>query len=233
MNMKNRMQQGFTLIELLVVITIIALLASLTMPALSKFQERGNITKGISNARQIILALKLYASDHGSSYPDSASTDGEGTEASDANTAFRQLFIEETIDSEAIFGCPISPYNPDGTIGSDDQKTQALEQKENHWMMTKGLSDSASGSIPLIMENSITAEWNPQWDNNLKGQPRRGRAWSTGIIIGLNDGSAQIMPLASKKGQQGLKEVDGKNVFTQQEDDEGNTNFEVLDILGE
>lgn len=232
--MKTRLRQGFTLIELLVVITIIALLASLTMPALSKFQERGNITKGISNARQIILALKLYASDHSSSYPDSASVEGEEgeSEASDANTAFRQLFVEETLDSEAIFGCPISPFNPDGNIGSDAEKTQALETKENHWMMTKGLSDSASGSIPLIMENALSADWNPKWDNNLKGQPKRGRAWSTGIIIGLNDGSAQIMQLQSKKGEQGLKETDGKNVFTQQEDEEGGTSFEILDVLG-
>jgi prepilin-type N-terminal cleavage/methylation domain-containing protein len=229
--MKTRLQQGFTLIELLVVITIIALLASLAMPAFSRFQERGNITKGISNARQIVMALKLYASDHGGSYPDNAKTGENEEKAKDANEAFRVLFKEETLDSEVVFGCPVSPYVPDGNIGSDEEKSKALEQDENHWMLTAGLSDSASGNIPLVMENATTADWDPEWDNSTKGTMARGRAWTTGIIIGMNDGGALIQPLASKKGKAKLKELgEGKNLFTQMENDEGETNFTILDI---
>ncbi|HSI61745.1 MAG TPA: type II secretion system protein [Candidatus Saccharimonadia bacterium] len=226
--MKTRIQQGFTLIELLVVITIIALLASLALPAFSKFQEKGNYTKGISNARQIVMVLKLYASDHGGSYPDN----DKEAEPSDANSAFRVLFTEEAIDNELIFGCPISPYIPDGNIGSDAEKTKALEAGENHWMMTKGLSDSASGSIPLVYENALTGTWDPEWDNAKKGTNARGRSWSSGVIVGMNDGGAVMQPLESKKGKSKLKELgEGKNIFTQHNAEDSEETFEVLDIL--
>src|SRR5689334_22401120 len=77
-DMKTRLQQGFTLIELLVVITIIAILASLAVPTFGKIQERGYITKGISNCRQIITAMRIYSGDNGGNYMDnSKDEDGE------------------------------------------------------------------------------------------------------------------------------------------------------------
>ena len=70
--MKTRIQQGFTLIELLVVITIIAILAGLALPTFTKIQEKGNMTKAISNCRQIITVLRIYSSDNNGNYPDVA-----------------------------------------------------------------------------------------------------------------------------------------------------------------
>lgn len=228
--MKTRLQQGFTLIELLVVITIIAILASLAVPTFAKIQEKGNITKGISNCRQIITTMKIYASDHGGNYPDN----DKDADPQDANTAFRVMFTENSIDNEMIFGCPVSPYVPDGNIGSDEEKTKALEQGENHWMLTKGLSDSASGSIPLVYENAVSGQWDPEWDNDKKGTNARGRAWSTGIIVGMNDSSVAIQPLATKKGKSKLKELgEGKNLFTQHDSEDSSSTFEVLDILAD
>ncbi len=121
--MKTRLKQGFTLIELLVVITIIAILASLALPAFNGISERGNITKGINNAKQIILTLKVWASDNNGSYPDTIA----GKAVADANTAFRQLFIDGVLSDEKIFGCPSSPYNPDGNIGTAPKYTDAVE----------------------------------------------------------------------------------------------------------
>ncbi len=225
--MKTRLQQGFTLIELLVVITIIAILASLAVPTFSKIQEKGNITKGISNARQIVTTLKIYSSDHGGNYPDN----DKDTNPSDANTAFRVLFREGAADNEQIFGCPVSKYVPDGNIGSDEEKTKAVEAGENHWAMTKGLSDSATGSMPLVFENAVSGEWDPEWDNDKKGTNARGRAWSTGIIVGMNDSSVAIQALQTKKGKSKLKDLgEGKNAFTAQTPEDGDAP-EVLDIL--
>ena len=87
--MKTQMQKVFTLIELLVVITIIAILASLAVPTFGRIQERGNITKGISNARQIITALRIYSSDHSGNYPDIALEveNDDNTEGGDTSTA--------------------------------------------------------------------------------------------------------------------------------------------------
>ncbi len=56
-------QRGFTLVELLVVISIIALLASLLIPVLSRAKQAAHLAKCRSNVRQIGLAIKMYVDD--------------------------------------------------------------------------------------------------------------------------------------------------------------------------
>ncbi|MEY2540556.1 MAG: type pilus assembly protein PilA, partial [Verrucomicrobiota bacterium] len=55
--MTTKNTHGFTLIELLIVITIIAVLASIALPAYNGVKERGDQTKDLSNAKQVALAL--------------------------------------------------------------------------------------------------------------------------------------------------------------------------------
>jgi prepilin-type N-terminal cleavage/methylation domain-containing protein/prepilin-type processing-associated H-X9-DG protein len=56
--------RGFTLIELLVVIAVIAVLAGLMLPALSKAKEAGRGAVCKSNLRQLSLGMLLYADDN-------------------------------------------------------------------------------------------------------------------------------------------------------------------------
>src|SRR6266513_6330594 len=72
MRTKSKVSAAFTLIELLIVITIIAVLASIALPAFIGVKERGDQTKDLSNAKQIALALRQFAIDNNGSYPKKA-----------------------------------------------------------------------------------------------------------------------------------------------------------------
>ena len=159
-----------------------------------------------NNARQIIISLKAYAGDHEGKYPEGAT----------ANDAFRELIKGGQLEDERVFGCLESPFTQDGIIGTAPDFAQALQTGENHWAMTKGLTDASSGNCPLVFENPALASWPPRWDGRLVGVAKPGRVWkSDRVIVGRNDGSVGWEQLT--RGNNPLITLqpikDGKNLF--------------------
>lgn len=56
--------KAFTLIELLVVIAIIAILAAILFPVFAQAKEAAKKTQSLSNVKQQILGVTMYATDH-------------------------------------------------------------------------------------------------------------------------------------------------------------------------
>lgn len=66
---KFKDQRAFTLIELLVVIAVIAILAALLLPALTKSKETAARIQCLNNLRQIGIGTHLYTEDFNNTYP--------------------------------------------------------------------------------------------------------------------------------------------------------------------
>ena len=64
-----RKSAAFTLIELLVVIAIIAILAAILFPVFAQARSKARQAAGLSNGKQLGLAILMYAQDYDETYP--------------------------------------------------------------------------------------------------------------------------------------------------------------------
>ena len=65
----NHRRNAFSLVELLVVMAIIAILAALLLPALTRSQQRAKRIWCINNLKQIGLGFQAFAHDHAGNFP--------------------------------------------------------------------------------------------------------------------------------------------------------------------
>lgn len=147
----KKTQAAFTLIELLVVIAIIALLAGIALPVYTQVQERAAQTKDLSNAKQVGLALKLYAGDNDGNFPTGATS----------NDAFAKL-VPQYVPTEKIFYLAKSkwtPNQPDEVFGVDATgapTATTLATGENNFAYVNNLTDTSNPNFPLVADGFVT-----------------------------------------------------------------------------
>ncbi len=114
-------KSNFTLIELLVVIGIIALLAAMLMPALSKAQEAARQADCVNQLKQIGLALKMYSNDMRGQYPNGLTSDGALDENVHHNSpGLAHLWYDNYVETGKGFVCRSTKNSP-----ADKYKTLA------------------------------------------------------------------------------------------------------------
>ncbi len=126
--------KNFTLIELLVVIGIIAILASMMMPALGKAREKANQTTCTNQLKQFSLAVNMYKNDNRDAFP-----------------YWLSHLFPDYVDTRKMYDCPMDrkrdgdPHPYDG----DDDKAAAFydtpERKSFH--ETPNFADNSKKSL--------------------------------------------------------------------------------------
>jgi prepilin-type N-terminal cleavage/methylation domain-containing protein len=109
---KNVRTIGFTLVEVLVVISVIALLAAILLPALSKASERARAIFCLNNTKQLVLAWQLYSDEHEGWLPYNLGMNGSSfrTNLNWVNNVMTWDLSSDNTNVGTITGASLGPY---------------------------------------------------------------------------------------------------------------------------
>ncbi len=175
----NRKNNAFTLIELLVVIAIIAILAAILFPVFAQAKTAAKKTAGLSQSKQVGLALQMYANDTDDALPpyrytstatpinptylklQAAGDPRAATMLAQGLSAVRGIFFNQMLDvyikNEGIWR---APGNPNAWVNFQDKGTWDVgfhsyggqnSYGANNWVLKP--SSEASPASPTILSS--------------------------------------------------------------------------------
>jgi hypothetical protein len=111
MNEPEKPKKGWGWLQWGFIIVVSLIGISLIVPTIGFTASMANQTASANNARQIIMALKIWASENNGVFPDAKLPSPVSS-----NQVLRRLIQNEILEDERIFGATNSPFAPDGNI---------------------------------------------------------------------------------------------------------------------
>ncbi|MBM3500762.1 MAG: DUF1559 domain-containing protein [Armatimonadetes bacterium] len=148
-------RRGFTLIELLVVIAIIAILAAILFPVFARAREKARQTSCLSNVKQIMLGILMYAQDFDEKFPGSWANGSSGLWSGRINP-----YVKNT----QLFDCPSGSY-ASGWGGWDWAGTPMTKYGYNCNISGKALCNRTI-SLARIQQPATAIMVGDMWNSN-------------------------------------------------------------------